>query len=213
MNHTLIRYLQESHPEVTLVMASKYLTAPEFQTFIDANIQHFGENRVDDFLAKKVLIKASVTWHFIGTLQSKKVKKVINEIDVLHTLDRLSLVAEIEKHRRTPLEVFIQCNISNEANKHGVDATTLKPLLEALKSPSNIIVKGVMGMAEDTHDLDRIKTQFQTLKDYLRTVQTTFPNADACSMGMSQDYEIALEMGATHLRLGRILLEEPDATS
>ncbi len=211
MNHTLIKMLQKEYPGVTVVMASKYLTAEQFEPFIKAGIDNYGENRVDAFLEKKGSIDAPLTWHFIGTLQSKKVKKVINEIDCLHTLDRESLVDEISKYRTTPLPCFIQCNISKEPAKHGVTESTINPLLEKLKSAPMIQVIGVMGMAEDTDDEAIIMTQFNTLKNYLTITQTVFPSATALSMGMSQDYPLALTLGATHIRLGRVLLEEINA--
>jgi pyridoxal phosphate enzyme (YggS family) len=210
MNQTLITWFQKNHPHVTLVMASKYLKASEFQTFIDAGINDFGENRVESFLEKKALVH-DVTWHFIGTLQSKKVKKVINDIDVLHTLDRESLVLEIEKYRTDVLPCMIQCNISNEPNKHGVTFANIDTLLKTLKEASHIKIIGVMGMAEDTDNADIIAAQFKTLNKYLDHVKTIFKDAEALSMGMSQDYQIALECGSTHVRLGRILLEETDA--
>ena len=211
MNHSLIKRLQNDHPGVTVVMASKYLTAEQFTPFINAGIVHYGENRVDAFLEKKASIETPLTWHFIGTLQSKKVKKVINEIDCLHTLDRESLVDEISKYRTTPLPCFIQCNISEEPAKHGVTETTIYSLLEKLKSAPMIEVIGVMGMAEDTDDEAIITSQFKTLKDYLAITQTVFQSATALSMGMSQDYPLALALGATHIRLGRVLLEESNA--
>lgn len=212
MNRSLIKWFHANHPDVTLVMASKYLDKEDFQKFIDQGVHHFGENRVESFLEKKDFFK-EVHWHFIGTLQSKKVKKVINHIDVLHTLDRESLVSEIEKYRDTPLPCMIQCNISNEPNKHGVDFSTLDALLKGLEKATKIEVIGVMGMAEESEDVSLIESQFKTLKEYLSHVKKVFPSADALSMGMSQDYPVALKLGATHVRLGRILLEETDATA
>lgn len=212
MNRSLIDWFTKNHPDVTLVMASKYLEKQDFQKFINAGIRHFGENRVESLLAKKDFVK-DVHWHFIGTLQSKKVKKIINHMDVLHTLDRESLIVEIEKYRDQPLPCMIQCNISNETHKHGVDFSTLDALLATLQTTRKINVIGVMGMAEDTDQKEVITSQFKALKDYLHHVKKVFPSANALSMGMSQDYQEALKLGATHVRLGRILLEETDATA
>lgn len=210
MNRSLIDWFAKNHPDVTLVMASKYLEKKDFQAYIDHGIRDFGENRVESLCDKHAEIKP-VHWHFIGTLQSKKVKKVIQYIDVLHTLDRESLVFEIEKYRETVLPCMIQCNISQEENKHGVDFSTIDGLLDTLKNTQKIKIIGVMGMAEDTTDKSVIEHQFKTLKEFLNRVKTVFPSAYALSMGMSQDYQIALSLGATHVRLGRILLEETDA--
>lgn len=211
MNHALIKWFQTNHPAVTLIMASKYLNADQFLPFIEAGINDFGENRVESFLEKKESIKAPVHWHFIGTLQSKKVKKVINEIDVLHTLDRLTLIDEIEKHRLEKLPCMIQCNISNEPQKHGVDMSTLPVLLSRLKTATKIEVVGIMGMAEETTESATLSAQFNQGVTYLNAVQSVFKDAHALSMGMSQDYEWALKSGTTHVRLGRILLEDSHA--
>jgi len=211
MNHSLIKWFQTQHPDVTLIMASKYLDADQFGPYIEAGLKDFGENRVESFLEKKAHIKAPIKWHFIGTLQSKKVKKVINDIDVLHTLDRLTLIDEIEKHRIEKLPCMIQCNLSNEPQKHGVDESSLPALLNRLKTTTKIDVVGIMGMAEETPDGEILSAQFEQGVNYLKMVQRVFKDAHALSMGMSQDYQWALKSGATHVRLGRILLEEPNA--
>ena len=208
MNRSLIQTLKKDHPDVTLIMASKYLTAEEMTPFVDAGIHDFGENRVEAFLEKKRALKASVTWHFIGTLQSKKVKKVIHEVDVLHTLDRVKLIETVHHLRTTPMDAFIQFNISNEPSKHGFSPEDLDIVIEALKAAPMIHPIGVMGMAEATPDRARIAAQFDTLVSLKNTLHTEFSSLSQLSMGMSDDYDIALEKGATHLRLGRILLEE-----
>ncbi len=209
MNLPLIKSLQTNHPGVTLIMASKYLDADALRPYIDAGITHFGENRVDPYVTKKSVHNKGITWHFIGTLQSKKVKKVINEIDCLHTVDRLKLIEEIKKHRITPLDAFIQFNISGEPSKHGFLERDIPDIIKALQDAPMIHPIGVMGMAEHTDDAGIITRQFATLKTIQSTLNQTFPSIQFLSMGMSDDYEIALALGTTHLRLGRILLEEP----
>jgi len=204
MNKTLIEKVKSVAPNTVVVMASKYLDADGFYPFIQAGIKDFGENRDDAFLEKaEALKKEAIHWHFIGTLQTKKVKKVINQIEYLHTLDRLKLADEIEKRREKPLKCFIQVNISDEPQKHGIKPSEVQAFYEHLKKYQKIDVIGLMGMAKDTDDQTVIKRQFETLK----TLQTSL-NLPALSMGMSQDYLVALEVGTTHLRLGRILLEE-----
>lgn len=204
MNKTLIDKIKSMAPKTVIVMASKYLEADGFYPFIQAGIKDFGENRDDAFLMKaEALKKEAIHWHFIGTLQTKKVKKMINQIEYLHTLDRLKLADEIEKRREKPLKCFIQVNISDEPQKHGIKPSEVHAFYDHLKNYQKIDVIGLMGMAKDTNDQTVIKRQFETLK----TLQTSL-NLPAVSMGMSQDYLVALEVGTTHLRLGRILLEE-----
>jgi len=208
MNQVLIKNLQKKYPNVTLILASKYLEKEGLESFYKMGIHDFGENRVESFLEKKAYFKHQATWHFIGTLQTKKVKKVIQDIDVLHTVDRLKLIHEIDKYRIEPLPVFIQFNISLEENKHGFIPSDISELIDTLKASKTLIPIGVMGMAEHTEDLNVIKRQFNSLVALKDRLHQTFDSLTHLSMGMSDDYEMALELGSTHLRLGRILLEE-----
>jgi pyridoxal phosphate enzyme (YggS family) len=208
MNQILIKKLQKEYPNVTLILASKYLEKEALESFYQIGIHHFGENRVESYLEKKTYFNHKATWHFIGTLQTKKVKKVIQDIDVLHTIDRFKLIHEIDKYRIEPLPVFIQFNISLEPSKHGFKDSDIPELIETLKASKTLIPIGVMGMAEHTEDLNVIKAQFNTLVGLKDRLHYVFDSVINLSMGMSDDYEIALKLGSTHLRLGRILLEE-----
>ncbi len=204
-----LKALLNSHPDVTIVMAVKYLPAAAIPQAVALGLVNLGENRVDALLEKKAQVKDDkVRWHFIGTLQTKKVKQVIDEIDVLHSLDRLKLAAEINKRRKTPLPCFIQVNISQEAQKHGVSIEALPAFLEALEAYPMVEPIGLMGMAEETQDEGRIRQQFRQLKEALTQHQPQRPTLKYLSMGMSNDYSIAIEEGATHIRLGRILLKQ-----
>ncbi len=207
-NHALIKSIHTLHPDVEIIMASKYLDAKDFKAFINAGIKSFGESRVEALEAKlPVLQTLNVGIHFLGTLQTKKVKKIINEIDCLHSLDRLKLAKEINKRRKKPLKCFIQVNISQEVQKHGVSIHEVDSFLHALSEYSKIEVIGLMGMAELTDDQNVIKKQFERLKTLKDTLNQTYPDLNKLSMGMSNDYKIALNVGTTHLRLGRILLD------
>ncbi len=204
-----VQQLLTSHPDVTIVMAVKYLPASGLQSALGAGLKHFGENRVEALLEKQAALNdPQIVWHFFGTLQTKKVKHIIQSLDVLHSLDRLTLAAEIAKRRQEPLPCFIQINISHEPQKHGLEPHELGAFLEAIKAYPVIVPIGLMGMAEDTDDVDVIRAQFRRLRETLKAHQTHTPTLVSLSMGMSNDYEIAIEEGATHLRLGRILLAE-----
>ncbi|MFP4286817.1 MAG: YggS family pyridoxal phosphate-dependent enzyme [Candidatus Izemoplasmataceae bacterium] len=210
MNKTLYKAIKKEYPDVKIVLASKYLNSFSlFKPFLDEAFYDFGENRVEAILEKQAYLKDyPIKWHFIGTLQSKKVKKVIHLIDTLHTLDHMSLAKEIEKRRETPLKCYIQVNISLEPQKHGLALDEVKNFVDTLKDFKKIHVCGLMGMAQDTSDESIIKDQFKRLRDLRDTLQKDYPNIKALSMGMSQDYKVALKEGATVLRLGRILLAE-----
>ncbi len=194
---------------VRIVMASKYLDVEGIRIFHAAGIRDFGESRVEHFLKKAPLLEdLSFRRHFLGTLQTKKVKKIINRIDCLQSLDRARLAKEIEKRRDEPLDCLVQVNISAEKQKHGIAPDEIPDFLDFLSSLTKIRVKGLMGMAELTKDQDRIREQFALLRRLRDEARKKHPEIRELSMGMSGDYELALAEGATILRLGRILLRE-----
>lgn len=200
---------KKQYPQATLIMATKYLSAEDLSAVVDAGIKHIGENRVESLLHKREAYPdAPLHWHFIGTLQSKKVKKVISHVDVLHTLDRLSLALEIEKHRTEVLPCFVQVNISQEPQKHGLEFDAVASFMDELKALTKIQVIGLMGMAEDTDDDAVIETQFKRLKHLKDALSLKHPSCQLLSMGMSNDYKLALACGATHVRIGRLLLSQ-----
>lgn len=208
MNKDLYQKIKTKYPEVDIVMASKYLTTlADFKPFLEAELYDFGENRDDAFTEKRDLLKDyPIKWHFIGTLQTKKVKKVINDIAILHSLDRLKLAYEIDKRRTSPLPCYLQVNVSRESQKHGFYPDELPNVIKKINALPNIQLVGLMGMAEETTEEMVIRSQFQLLKELRDKYQHEVPSLTGLSMGMSQDYHIALEVGTTVLRLGRILL-------
>lgn len=193
-----------------IVAATKYFTAEEMREIYHQGISHFGENRVSDFLAKKEALQdLAITWHFIGTLQRKKVKKCINEIDFLHSLDHYSLAEEIQKRRETPLKCFLQVNISKEDTKHGLALKDVIPFIEQIKDFDQIDLIGLMGMAEHTDNENAIHAQFQKLNDLQLEIKKKLSlNLNQLSIGMSNDYRIAIKHNATFLRLGSVLFKK-----
>ncbi len=209
MNKTLIEYLKAKYPDVTIVMASKYLEADAFQPFIDAGIRDFGESRVEAFLEKLETFRhLGITKHFLGPVQSKKIKKIADDVDVLHSLDRVKIAREFDKRRTRPLPCFIQINISGEPQKHGLKPEALPDFLENIRDLKFIEPIGLMGMAALTEDETVLNRQFALLNSLREKHRKDHPMLNNLSMGMSNDYEIALKHGASHLRLGRILLKE-----
>lgn len=195
----------------TIVAATKYVEADDIKTLVDLGIRDIGENRVRTFLEKYDLLHdLDIVWHFIGQLQSKKVKKIIDKIDVLHSLDRLSLADEIEKRRKLPLKCFLEVNISEEASKSGLAPEEVLPFYEKMANYDKIQIVGLMGMAKLTDDEALIREEFLTLVRLRDQLQALDPNISWLSMGMSNDYQIAIDCGATHLRLGSILFQEDD---
>ncbi|MGD9761634.1 MAG: YggS family pyridoxal phosphate-dependent enzyme [Candidatus Izemoplasmatales bacterium] len=212
INQEILPNLLEETQNFTIVAATKYGNEFDVKTLYDFGIKNIGENRVNAFLEKYDLLHdLDITWHFIGHLQSKKVKSVINKIDYLHSLDRMSLVEEIQKHRLLPLNCFIEVNISEEENKEGLDLKEVITFYQKIANYDKIRIVGLMGMATLTDDLTLIRKQFQRLVDLKAQInEIAEEKISYLSMGMSNDYLIAMELGATHLRLGSILFRKEE---
>lgn len=205
-----IRSLVVNSEAVNIVAATKYANANQILELFESGVTMMGENRVDALLEKKAQLSLPIEWHFIGTLQSRKVKDVINEIECLHSLDRLSLATEIQKYRQEPLPCFIQVNVSKEESKHGLSIEEVIPFIEALKQYPVIQVIGLMTMAPHTNDEGVIRDCFKKLKQLQVSISECHleVNCSMLSMGMSNDYMIAIEEGATHIRLGSGLFQD-----
>lgn len=201
--------------EVKIVAVTKQVSVERAIEVIESGLVHLGENRPEGMLAKKEQIQDRAIWHYIGTLQSRKVKQVINEIDYLHSLDRMSLAEEIEKRAINPVKCFVQVNISMEQSKHGLLKEEVIPFIKELEKFPKIKVVGLMTMAPNTQNETIIRQVFRDLKKMQQEVASlNLPYAPCTelSMGMSNDYEIAVEEGATFVRIGTALVgkEERD---
>lgn len=199
-----------ANDDVTIVAATKYFNPDEMRQLYAEGIRDFGENRDDAFLMKHEALKdLAIRWHFIGTLQTKKVKKVIDLIDCLHSLDNIKLAHEIDKRRSKPLQCFVQVNISDEDSKHGLDPDAVVPFLREVSELSNIDIIGFMGMASFTTDMAQVSREFQILNDLQQQVKDELGlDLNELSIGMSNDYQVALKHHATVLRLGSVLFSK-----
>ena len=196
--------------DVTIVAATKYFDSNQMRDLYNTGITHFGENRVELLLEKIEDLKdLDIRWHIIGTLQTKKTKKIIDKIDYLHSLDNLKLALEIDKRRTTPLNCFIQVNISDEESKHGLDIEEVIPFIKEIKDFKNINLIGFMGMAAYTTDEAVISESFNKLNTLQKDVQDQLNiELKELSIGMSNDYKVALKHNATFLRLGSVLFRK-----
>ncbi len=182
----------------TIICASKYFDEKQLRKIYDQGYHDFGENRVQVLVEKMNKLKdLDINWHFIGHLQSNKVKEVINDIAFLHTLDRISLAKEIQKHANHKIKCLIQMNLTEEDQKSGLYLDKLPQFLLEIKKYDKIELIGFMTMGKDE---DEIKTNevFKKLYDLSQTYKLPL-----LSMGMSNDYELAIKHHATHLRIGR----------
>ncbi|WP_414043459.1 YggS family pyridoxal phosphate-dependent enzyme [Macrococcus sp. EM39E] len=192
----------------TLIAVTKYVTIERAQEAVEAGVTHLGENRIEGFKDKRDNIDG-VTMHFIGSMQTRKVKEVINHVDYLHSLDRMSLAQEIQKRAEKRIKCFIQVNVSGEDSKHGISVDEVQTFTQSLSEYDNIEVVGLMTMAPIDATDEEIRSYFKQLKQLQITINSLgLPHAPCTetSMGMSNDYKIAIEEGATFIRIGTKLV-------
>lgn len=198
--------------DVKVIAATKYMNVEQTLELYNSGIKEFGENRTDMFLEKYEALKdyTDIKWHFFGVLQTRKIRDVVNKISCLHSLDRLSLAIELNKRLEKPLECFIQINISEEPNKQGIPSTKLKSFIKQLQNLDKIKIVGLMCIAKFTFDEEELRGYFskmKKLKDQVEEMNLEYAPCHRLSMGMSNDFKLALEYDATDLRLGRIFLK------
>lgn len=200
-------FLSTLPKDVTVVAATKYVTANEMVDLLNNGVNNFGENRVDAFLNKYEELKEyDINWHFIGHLQRNKAKDVINKIDCLHSLDSIALAKIIDSKREKPLDCFIEVSINLEENKNGVSYLEIDNFISEVLKLKNINIIGLMMMAIKNSDDDNLRLQFRKLKELKDRLERDYNiKLPYLSMGMSDDYKEAILEGATHIRLGRIL--------
>lgn len=197
-NTKLIQDSMKDYPKATLICASKYLTAPMMKEIFLAGVKDFGENHAQALMDKKKDIDfKDIKWHFIGHLQTNKVKQIIQEIDYLHSLDRIKLAKEINKYREKPLDCFIEVNLGEESSKSGIHKTDLSNFIQSLKEYDKINVVGLMAMGILDNET-QTKAIFEELVALKHTHQLKY-----VSMGMTDDYLLALSIGSDFVRVGR----------
>lgn len=192
--------------EVELVVISKNHPAQMVLDLIGFGAHNFGENRDQEAMpkAKEVdeLTAEDITWHFVGQLQTNKVKSVLTYASVLHSLDRESLLSALAKgatESSNPLDVFIQLNLTEDPARGGVEPRALLSFAEKVLSVPTLNLKGVMGVAS----LDKAPAvDFETIRQASLALQGLAPGAKSISAGMSEDFEEAIAYGATHVRVG-----------
>ena len=203
----------------TLVSVSKTKPVSLLQKAYDAGVRDFGENKAQELQAKQPELPEDIRWHMIGHLQRNKVKYIAPFVHLIHSIDSLRLLKEVNKRARNEeriINVLLQMHIAEEDTKFGLDQDELKELLEseAYAQMEHIKVCGLMGMATFTDDEAQIRREFQSLKQtFDNTKANYFADKDhfkELSMGMSGDYTIALEEGSTMIRVGSLIFGARD---
>lgn len=197
-----------------LVAVSKTKPNSAIQEAYDLGQRVFGENKVQELITKQEELPNDIEWHYIGHLQTNKVKYIAPFISMIHAVDSLKLLKEINKRAKSSdrvIDCLFQIHIAQEETKFGLDESGLLEIInnETFKSMENIRMRGVMGMATNTDNQNQVRAEFQHLKAIFDKVATEFqaPNIDfkEISMGMSGDYQLAIEEGSTLIRLGSVV--------
>ena len=199
--------------EVLLLGASKSVPAEGLRELFKCGLRVFGENRVQEFLKKWDTLKdLPIDWHFIGRLQSNKVKYIIDKVKLIHSLDRQSLLEELSKRAENigkVQEVLIEVNVGGEETKGGVEPRDLKDFFEVCLKGKNIKVLGLMCIPPYRENPEEVRLYFATLRKLRDELEKEFKvRLPHLSMGMSHDFETAIEEGATIIRLGTLLFGE-----
>lgn len=195
--------------EVKLIAVTKYVSIDRANEALEAGIINLGENRDDGLLNKWEVLGDKPIWHFIGTLQTRKVKNIIDKVEYIHSLDRISLAEEINKRAVKKIKCLVQVNVSQEESKHGLSLEDVLDFIKALRPYENISIEGLMTMAPLTDDEEQLRTCFRKLKelrDQIKNYNFDYAPCTELSMGMSNDFEIAIEEGATMIRIGTALV-------
>ena len=196
--------------DVCLLAVSKTKPISLLQEAYDAGQRDFGENKVQELRDKYPLMPKDVRWHMIGHLQTNKVKYIAPFIYMIHAVDSLKLLKEINKRAKAAdrtIKVLLQAHIAKEEAKFGFDTSELLEIFksEDLQSFTNVCFAGLMGMATNTNDEDVVRNEFNSLQQLLKNIQdnfSQFTDFKELSIGMSNDYKIAIENGSTMIRIG-----------
>ena len=202
----LLNIIREIGPDVTLVAVSKTKPVEDIKTAYDFGQRNFGENKVQELIKKSEELPKDINWHMIGHLQRNKVKYIVPFIHLIHSVDSLRLLKEINKQAKKQLKkvnVLIQVDISNDDSKFGFSLFEINDLFEKINYDEyqNIKFKGLMGMASFTPNKETIRKQFNSLNNVFQKFKKRH-SFEYLSMGMSGDYIIALECGSNMIRLG-----------
>ena len=205
--------LAELNGKATLVAVSKTKPAEEIQAFYNAGQRDFGENYVQELVDKESVLPKDIRWHFIGHLQSNKVKYIAPFVYLIHGVDSEGLLREIDKQAKKNNRVInclLQVHIATEETKFGFDEEEIANV--QICKYANVQIKGLMGMASFSDDMNLVRNEFKKLKLLFDKCQQTLnlkpSTLNLLSMGMSSDYKIAIEEGSNMIRIGSLLFGE-----
>ena len=208
--------------ETTLVVVTKTQSPAAIQAVYDLGLRHFGENRVEEAEAKVQGLPADIIWHMIGHIQSRKAARVVPTFDIIHSLDSVKLARVVDRlcaDRVEPLSLLLECNVSGEVSKYGFEAhlwaddqeqrASLLAAVREIVALPNVRLQGLMTMAPIVANAEQARPIFNRLRRLRDALAEAVPQAEwrHLSMGMSDDFEVAIEEGATYVRVGRAIFD------
>lgn len=211
VKENILKILSTVPSNVRLIAVSKTKPVEMLQEAYDAGQRLFGENKALEMRDKHAVLPTDIEWHFIGHLQTNKVKYIAPFVSLIHSIDSLQLLSAVEKEGKKNgrvIDCLLQFHIASEETKFGLDIDEARHLLESeeFKSMCNVRICGVMGMATNTDNMDKVRSEFANLKNIFTLLKNDYFKGQDCfreiSMGMSHDYRIAIEEGATLVRVG-----------
>ena len=202
----IARGCERSHrspADITLVAVTKGVDASAIKAAFDCGIRDFGENRVqeaEDKIAQLLDLKPDVTWHMVGHLQSNKAKTAVELFDIIHSIDSVKLAEILSGRAEKPLPILLEVNVSGETTKSGFAMSEIATTVEEIRQMPNLKVMGLMTIAPLTAELEEVRPVFRKLRQLRDSL-----GLQHLSMGMTDDFEVAIEEGATMLRIGRAI--------
>ena len=196
--------LSELNGKAALVAVSKTKPIEDIQGLYNLGQRDFGENYVQELVDKEMVLSKDIRWHFIGHLQSNKVKYIAPFVHLIHAVDSINLLKEINKEaikNNRVIDWLLQIHIASEETKFGLDATELNAIIADSNNLKNVRIAGLMGMASFSDNLNLVRSEFKTLQSLYKQ----HPSFSILSMGMSGDYAIAIEEGSNMVRIGSLL--------
>jgi PLP dependent protein len=204
--------LTELKGKATLVAVSKTKPIEDIQALYNLGQRDFGENYVQELVDKAAVLPKDIHWHFIGHLQSNKVKFIAPFVYLIHGVDSINLLKEINKEaikNKRVIDCLLQIHIASEETKFGFDSDELTTIIKDSDQYKNVHIIGLMGMASFSENIDLVRTEFKTLQSLYKE----YSSFSILSMGMSGDYTIAIEEGSNMVRIGSLLFGERNYTS
>ncbi|MEK6794311.1 MAG: YggS family pyridoxal phosphate-dependent enzyme [Spirochaetota bacterium] len=197
---------------VTIVAVTKTVPIETVREFVSLSLTaHLGESRGQELRDKAAALDSTIQWNFIGPIQTNKVKYIARDAALVHSVDSRDIIDELDKRcaaLNRSMDILIQVNISNEAQKGGVAPDAAETLIAAAKEKEHLSVRGLMGIASLSDDAVAVEREFALLRDLRDTLSSRYPSLTELSMGMSSDFGSALKYGATILRIGSLIFGE-----